>query len=165
MTWESSSKTCRAEFEATSLSNQCLSCKTCLFGNYIYIVTVKLYVLLYKSFRCLVNFVQLLSYAAPYHRQIYSYCTPMKQLKNSSTLSAAKEECAQLPSCKMFYSDCGQNTYYYCYDNPRIKPSYCDSILHYKRGNISVFFPFFNVSFYSNNKYIRKYTLKTLFNL
>ena len=36
MTWESQSKTCRAEFEATNTRiAQCLSCETCLFGKYI----------------------------------------------------------------------------------------------------------------------------------
>ena len=142
MTWEFSSKTCWADFEATSILNQCLSCKTCIFGNYIYIGNVKL---LCNNHYCMnllgvsLIFHKLLPYADPYHRQIYTYCTPEKRLKNSSTLPAAKEECDQLSSCKMFYSDCGHNTYYYCYDDTRIKYSKCSSIIYYKRGNIIVF--------------------------
>ena len=47
MTWKSRSQRCFAEFDATSIRNsQCLSCITCLFGNYIFVVNIKVDVIL-----------------------------------------------------------------------------------------------------------------------
>ena len=138
MTWESRTQRCWAEFEAPSLrSEQCLSCITCLFGNYIYGVINKVDVTSSRDGLEIWLDFKFALFLDPYQRQINSYSTPRKRLNNSTTLSSAKQECDQSPECTMFYNDCGYNTYYYCYGDSRPIPSGCGSILHYKRGNIT----------------------------
>ena len=57
MTWESRSHTCWAEFESPSIrSAQCLSCKTCLLGNYICVGNIKV------DYRLILRFEWFLNY-------------------------------------------------------------------------------------------------------